>query len=296
LRSSPEDLDRVAHLAIEGVSKAACGRLVGASSATVTRWIEKCARHAAVFSDGVMRQVPAEEVQMDELKSHARSKRHKVWLFTSIDVSSRLWFAQRLGRRTLRDTRLHMRETRDRSLQFGRRILLSTDRFVFYGKAAVMVLGPNWCYVQVHKAFQKGKIRRTRHRVVLGSWERVDEALRRSEDSTRPNTSYVERLNLTIRRSIAALQRKTTAWARSPTRLLELLVLLQAYLNFVRPHRSLKFGKVCRTPAMQASLAPRPLSLREIFMAPQGWCMRDPGRPEPNEHGAELIRRMLGNV
>ena len=39
------------------------------------------------------------------------------------------------------------------------------------------------------------------------------------------------------------------------------------YCNFVGPHRGLKFGKETRTPAMQAGLASRRLSFRQIFMA-----------------------------
>ena len=35
--------------------------------------------------------------------------------------------------------------------------------------------------------------------------------------------------------------------------------------NFVRPHRALKFGREVRTPARQAGLTSRALTLREIF-------------------------------
>jgi hypothetical protein len=35
--------------------------------------------------------------------------------------------------------------------------------------------------------------------------------------------------------------------------------------NFVRPHRALKFGSEVRTPAMQAGLTTRRLTLREVF-------------------------------
>ena len=41
--------------------------------------------------------------------------------------------------------------------------------------------------------------------------------------------------------------------------------LLRCYYNFVRPHRALKFGRDVRTPAIQAGLTRRRLTLREIF-------------------------------
>ena len=42
--------------------------------------------------------------------------------------------------------------------------------------------------------------------------------------------------------------------------------MLRCYYNFVRPHRALKFGRETRTPAMQAGLTTRRLTLREIFV------------------------------
>jgi hypothetical protein len=43
------------------------------------------------------------------------------------------------------------------------------------------------------------------------------------------------------------------------------MTLLMAYYNFLCPHRALKFGTTLRTPAMQAGLANRRLSFREVF-------------------------------
>ena len=46
-----------------------------------------------------------------------------------------------------------------------------------------------------------------------------------------------------------------------------------AYYNFLRPHRTLKFGKTLRTPAMQAGLAKRRLSFREVFTTGAAFCL-----------------------
>ena len=42
---------------------------------------------------------------------------------------------------------------------------------------------------------------------------------------------------------------------------------LRCHYNFVRPHRALRFGRATRTPAMQAGLATRRLTLRDIFVS-----------------------------
>ena len=76
-------------------------------------------------------------------------------------------------------------------------------------------------------------------------------------------TSFVERLNLTIRQGSAYPSRRTIYHARRKKRLEDHLELFRC--NFIRPHRALKFGRAVRTPAMQAGLTRRRLTLREIF-------------------------------
>jgi hypothetical protein len=41
--------------------------------------------------------------------------------------------------------------------------------------------------------------------------------------------------------------------------------LFRCFYNFIRPHRALKFGREFRTPAWQAGLTNRLLTLRQIF-------------------------------
>ena len=76
----------------------------------------------------------------------------------------------------------------------------------------------------------------------------------------------MERLNLTIRQSLAYLARRTLSHARSKEKLEDHLELVRCHYNFVRPHRALRFGRETRTPAMQAGLVKRRLTLREIFV------------------------------
>ena len=101
--------------------------------------------------------------------------------------------------------------------------------------------------------------------MIANTKEQLAEALTASEDSSTVNTSFVERLNLTLRQSLAYLQRKSSAYARSQARLDDDLGLVQCHYNFIRPHRGLKFGRFCKTPAMQAGLMARQLSFRDVF-------------------------------
>jgi hypothetical protein len=105
---------------------------------------------------------------------------------------------------------------------------------------------------------------RVERRAVIGAG-RLKPALRDSEDSVKLNTSFVERLNLTIRQVSSYLGRRTICQARGKQCLNDHLELLRCHHNFVRPHRGLKFGPEARTPARQAGLTKRALTLTEIF-------------------------------
>jgi hypothetical protein len=54
---------------------------------------------------------------------------------------------------------------------------------------------------------------------------------------------------------------------RRKQRLEDHLELLRCHYNFLRPHRALKFGHEARTPAMQAGLAGKRLTFRDVFMS-----------------------------
>ena len=143
--------------------------------------------------------------------------------------------------------------------------LVVTDGFGFYEKVVRRVFGPACLYGRVIKTRRNDRIVKVERRAVLGDRWRLEQALHDSEDSVKLNTSFVERLNLTIRQGSAYLGRRTICQARQKQRLNDHLELLRCHYNFVRPHRALKFGREVRTPARQAGLTSRALTLREIF-------------------------------
>ena len=134
--------------------------------------------------------------------------------------------------------------------------LIVTDGFGFYEKVVGRVFGPACLYGQVIKTRRNDRIVKVERRAVLGDGWRLEQALRDSEDSVKLNTSFVERLNLTIRQGSAYLGRRTICQARWKQRLEDHLELFRCHYNFVRPHRALKFGREVRTPAMQAGSDP----------------------------------------
>jgi transposase-like protein/IS1 family transposase len=256
--------DQVASLSVEGVSKSAIDRVKGIACNTVDRWLEKAAECCRRFNDSTITELEIPEIQADEIRTFSGGKGDVVWVFATLDVASRLWPSTVVGRRSYRNTYALFKDTlrRMRDVDFP---FIVTDGFEFYEKVIRRLFGIACVYGQVLKLRRNDRVIRVYRRQIVGANWRFDEALVESEDSTTLNTSFVERLNLTIRQGSAYLCRRALSHARSTARLDDHLELLRCHYNFLRPHRALKFGSKMRTPAMQAGLTSRRLSFREIF-------------------------------
>ena len=258
--------DTVVTLRIEGASLSAIARVERLAWNTVARWLERAASVCRRFNDGRTTGFVATELQADEIRSFTGGKTRPTWVFVAIEVWSRLWTSTVVGRRSYRNTLALARDVATR-MTFVTGPLIVTDGFEFYGTAIRRVFGPAALYAKVIKTRRHDRVVRVDRRAVIGAAWRVDDALVRSEDSSTVNTSFIERLNLTIRQGSAYLSRRTLSHARATDTLDAHLELLRCYYNFVRPHRALKFGRETRTPAMQAGLATRRLTLRDIFLS-----------------------------
>ena len=257
--------DTVVALRVEGVSLSAIARIEGLAWNTVARWLDRAAAVCRRFSHGRVDGVVVEEFQADEIRPFTGGKTRPTWIFAAIEVWSRHWPSSVVGRRSYRNTLAPVRDVSKR-MEFVTCPLVITDGLEFYGKVVRRVFGPAVLYAQVIKTRRHDRVVRVERRAVIGAAWRFDEALTRSEDSSTVNASFIERLNLTIRKSSAYLLRRTPSHARSTDKLEAHLELLRCYYNFVRPHGALKFGRETRTPAMQAGLATRRLTIRDIFV------------------------------
>ena len=190
-------------------------------------------------------------------------KERPIWIFVALDVWSRLWPSTVVGKCSYRNT---LGLLQDLFKRMGPKLipLITTDGFQFYKKVIGRVFGPACVYGQVIETRRNDRVVRVERKVVIGAG-RVNQALRDSEDSETLNTSFVERLNLTLRQGAAYLGRRTLCQARWKQCIADHLELLRCHYNFVRPHRALRFGRDVRTPAVQAGLTKRPLTWRELF-------------------------------
>ena len=202
--------ERVAHMSVEGMSCAAIAR------------VEGIAWHTA------------------EAKP--------TWVFTSMEVCSRLWSSTVVGRRSYANTKALFSDTLLRGEIVGTPLIM-TDGFEFYERVIRRLLGVACIYAQVIKTWRKNRVTRVERRAIIGTTRRLEKALDESEDSARANTVYIERFNLTIRQSAAYLRRRSPTHARCERRLHRQLELAHCHYNFIRRHIGLRFGREFRTPA-----------------------------------------------
>ena len=130
-------------------------------------------------------------------------------------------------------------------------------------------------YATVHKERRQGRVVKVEQRTVLGTAERVAEALEHSSTSQTVNTSYVERWNGTQRHFNARKARKVYTFSKELSYHEAVTWLVVVWYNFCWLVRTLR-QKVQeeppryhqRTPAMAAGLAEQPWTLEQLMTYP----------------------------
>ena len=138
---------------------------------------------------------------------------------------------------------------------------------------------PQLLYAQVVKTTRRRRLVDVTHRVVFGTIEAVNQVL--VPLGWQINTSFVERVNLSIRHHVAAIGRRVSTLCKGEAGLRQQLALYHVYYNFCLPHASLRqplpqpeppLGTGAaqrwqpRTPAMAAGLTDHVWTLREVLL------------------------------
>ena len=137
------------------------------------------------------------------------------------------------------------------------------------------MIDPELHYATVHKTRDNGKVVKVDRNIIFGDPKVINQIIEESKISSRINTSFIERANLTLRNHNRKLTRKTTCFAKIKQALEAQTNIVVTYYNFSKPHRSLtlrdSLGKrIKRTPAMAANLIDRVWPMGEILAYPIG--------------------------
>jgi len=190
---------------------------------------------AGEFNDHKLKGIELIELQADEICTFTGTKKKPMWIFVTIEVWSRIWISKVVGSRNYRNIKTLLNQVID-SCRIVNPFIFTTDGFEPYSWATRNLLGPICLYAQVIKKHRKNRVINVERRLIIGTKQKMEQLLFESEDSSTINTSFIERLNLTIRQSCAYLGRRTACHSRSKNLLADNLALQMCYYNFVRPH------------------------------------------------------------
>jgi len=150
---------------------------------------------------------------------------------------------------------------------------LETPQYAGIGRKPLpkLIPYPNLKYAQVCKRREKGRVVEVIQRIVFGKQEDVMDSLGVGS-SGRISTAYIERLNLTIRNSLARFVRRGMNCSKDLMMHSHAIDFFQAWYNFVKPHKSLRIeineGRKRwkqHTPAMADGLTDHIWSLKELL-------------------------------
>jgi hypothetical protein len=146
---------------------------------------------------------------------------------------------------------------------------------------------PELLYAQVMRTMRRRRIVEVKRHVVIGTQAAVDQVL--AACGWLIHTSFVERLNRSLRQRVVGIRRRSASPCKSGGGLSHQLVLFQVYHNVVLPHASLRqplalpeatngtgSARTWRppTPTMAAGLTDHVWSLKEV------WLYRVPPWPQ----------------
>ena len=135
----------------------------------------------------------------------------------------------------------------------------------------MLVPYPNLKYAKVCKKRKNGRLVEIIQSIVYGDPDEIRQLLG-VDSGGKINTAYIERLNLTIRNSLARFVRKSMNCSKILDRHTYALDFFQAWYNFAKPHKSLRLrvdqGRkkwMQRTPAMAEGLTDHIWTIKELM-------------------------------
>ena len=213
------------------------------------------------------------------------------WIWTALDSHSRMIVCYLVGDRRLESCREFLRELSSRVDHIP---LYTSDELVHFktvlgeiysedipveptGKRGrprktERVIDPQLDYSVVHKTREKGRVVKIEKRIVYGDQKRIEEKIAKGCGSKTINTSYMERVNGTLRQTNSNLRRKSQTFAKEMSSFKARLAVAILIYNCIRPHNTLSKNpdktRTPRTPALVANVIEKNWTVDDAFLTP----------------------------
>ena len=252
---------------VEGCSVRSTSRMTGVAKGTILRLLADIGKACADYQDRVIRNIPSQRVQIDEIWNFCYAKQKNVtpeiaakipgagdvWTFVAIDADTKLVIGSMVGSRNVDSAAPFMEDVAGR---LSNRVQLTTDSHKMYLVATKRAFGNDIDYAQLLKVYG-GSIEgryspaiclRTKKTGIIGM-----------PNPEHVSTSYIERQNLNMRMNMRRFTRLTNAFSKKIENLAYSVALFHMHYNFVRIHQTLRI-----TPAMAAGVSSHLWSIQEI--------------------------------
>jgi len=272
-RLSTEKRARIIGALVEGNSIRSTVRMTGAAKNTITKLLAEVGQAATDYQDEVLRDLPCEVMEVDEIWAFCYSKQKNVpeqfkgtpgygdvWTYTAICADTKLVPAWMVGEQSADDAEVFLLDLAGR---MANRIQLSTDGNRIYESIVHRAFGHDvdWAMLQkIYRTDPRHPQGRYSPPVCTGTKTTV---LKGDPNPDRISTSYVERQNLNMRMGMRRFTRLTNGFSRKVENLAHAVSLHFLHHNLARPHAALK-DPYPRTPAMAAGVADHVWTLEEI--------------------------------
>lgn len=254
---------KIIQLLCEGNSLRSTSRIADCSLTTVTKLLIETGTKCQTYQDKVFQNLNCKRIQIDEIWSFVYAKKEcvtpemgenvgDIWTYTSICSDTKLVPCWLVGPRNAKTTREFIKQL---ATKFHHRIELTSDGYAAYKDAVDENFHKHGVdFGLMVKCYAPPKGKRYGHLDGIIKQKHSGEP-----DMDNLSTSYVERMNLTIRTSNKRFARKTNAFSKKFDNHCHAMALMFMHYNFVRIHKSLRV-----TPAMAAEVTDRLWSFEDV--------------------------------
>ena len=288
LKTSSQVVSLILMLLTLGVDISTLEEAYGISESTLRTWLSRSGDHGQKLHQRLLTGLDLVHVQLDDLWAEVKHARHDTWVRVATDVKTKLIPIIQVSDRSQKAAYQVIHELKQ-CLRAGCIPVFSSDglKSYFYGLTAhfgkweivagkrrpVWVLLSALVYGQVVKHQRRRKLVKVERRIMCGDSDIYRGRLKAAGLSGKINSSFIERLNLTIRRSISKLARRTWGLAQYPLELVEHIEWWRAYYHFSRYHESLRV--ISATPLKRRGKQPprKYKNMTPATLAPHcAWC------------------------
>ena len=243
-------------------------RMIDVSINTVSKLLVDLGAACTRYHNENVRGLTCRRVQADEIWSFCYAKDKNIpaamkgmpgvgsmWTWSAICADSKLIVSWLVGSRDAGYAHEFMQDVASR---LANRVQLSTDGLRLYLEAVEDAFGTAVDYAQLVKIYGESPEGQRRYSPAecIGTRQIP---VTGNPDPAHISTSYIERVNLTMRMSMRRFTRLTNGFSKKVANLEAAFALFAMHYNFCRIHKTLRV-----TPAMAAGIADHPWEIEEL--------------------------------